>query len=102
MTLLYILNVRSNEDETDVFVFSNSVMNMFLTSFELLWTPNYFGQPWHSMKYRIHITSASLSANEISSVSVELFVLHFIMLDELETAPCPKVTRLPVWPRQSS
>jgi hypothetical protein len=33
---------------------------------------------------------------------VELFVLHFNMLDELETAPCPKVTRLPVWPRQSS
>jgi hypothetical protein len=58
--------------------------------------------PWHSMKYRIHIMSASLSANKISPVSVELFVLHFIMLDELETVPCPKVTRLPVWPRQSS
>jgi hypothetical protein len=37
--------------------------------------------------------SASLLANEISSVSVELFVLHFIMLDELETAPRPNVTR---------
>jgi hypothetical protein len=49
--------------------------------------------PWHSMKYRIHIMPASLLANEISSVSVELFVLHFIMLDELETAPRPNVTR---------
>ena len=39
------------------------------------------------MKYRIHIMSASLLVNKNDSVSVELFVLHFILLDELAIAP---------------
>ncbi len=37
--------------------------------------------------------SVSLSAKEISSVSIEL-VLHFILFKELDTAPLPKVARL--------
>ncbi len=53
------------------------------------------------MKYCIQIISVSLLVNQINSASVELFLLHFILLDELTAAPCPKVTRLPVWPWQS-
>ncbi len=45
--------------------------------------------------------SVSMSAKEISSVSVEL-VLHFTLFEELDTAPLPKVARLLVCPLQSS
>ncbi len=45
--------------------------------------------------------SVSMSAKQISSVSVEL-VLHFILFEELDTAPLPKVARLLVCPLQSS
>ncbi len=56
---------------------------------------------WHSTKYPIHITSLSLSWRVIISVLVKLFVLHFCLFKELATASAPKVTRLPVCPRQS-
>ncbi len=45
--------------------------------------------------------SVSMSAKEISSVSIEL-VLHFILFEELDTASLPKVARLLVCPLQSS
>ena len=46
--------------------------------------------------------SLSLSWRAVISVSVELFVLHFCLFEELETVPAPKATKLPVCPRQSS
>ncbi len=45
--------------------------------------------------------SVSMSAKEISSVSIEL-VLHFILFKKLDTAPLPKVARPLVCPLQSS
>ncbi len=45
--------------------------------------------------------SVSMSAKEISSVSIEL-VLHFILFEELDTAPLSKVARLLVCPLQFS
>ncbi len=45
--------------------------------------------------------SVSMSAEEISFVSVEL-VLHCILFKELDTAPLPKVARLLVCPLRSS
>ncbi len=44
-------------------------------------------------KYHVQITSGSLSWRAINSVLVELLVLHFILIEELTTAPLPRVIR---------
>ena len=49
----------------------------------------------HSTKYLIYITSLSLSWKAIISVSVELFVLHFCLFEELATTPAPKSYQAP-------
>ncbi len=58
--------------------------------------------PWHSTKYLVQITSGNLSWRAINSVSLELLVLHFILLEELTTAPLLRVIRHPICPLQSS
>jgi hypothetical protein len=59
--------------------------------------------PRHLTKFLVHIIlSDNLSSINTSSIYVELSVLHFIIFDELITAPFPIFINHPIWPLQSS
>jgi hypothetical protein len=85
------------EDDTRPFFSSN---NVFILSWNIVHLS--ISYPWHLTKYLVQITSRSLSWRAINSVLVDFLVLHFILLEELITAPLPRVIRHPICPLQSS